>query len=74
MENRVTELQVTGDDDRVIGSDGVCEPIIRGCMRQPEPAMRPANGKGAGSISAYRSQPVPAQPARADYSAPVDAR
>ena len=74
VDNRVTELHVTGDDDRVLGSEGVCGPIIRGCMRQSEPTMRPVSGEAAGSISAYRSPPVPALPAGAEYTAPAAAK
>ncbi len=74
VDNRVTELHVTGDDDRVIGSDGVCEPIIRGCMRQPEPTIRRGPGVAADAFSAYRAPPGPPQPAGAEYTAPSGAK
>ncbi len=74
VDNRVTELHYTGDDDKVIGNDGICETIIRGCMRQPEPTMRPVSGDGSGSISGFVSPPVPPQPARAEDTAPAIAK
>jgi hypothetical protein len=70
VDNRVSEVHYTGDDDKVIGSDGICEPLIRGCMREPEPSMAPVSGKGSGSISAFHSPPVPPQLPKAEYTAP----
>lgn len=70
VDNRVTEVHYTGDDDKVVGSDGVCETIIRGCMREPEPTMAPVRGPGSGDISAFHSPPVPPQPLHAQYTAP----
>lgn len=65
VDNRVTELHYTGDDDKAIGNDGVCAPLIRGCIRQPEPTMTdPAHAYDR--ASAFHSPSVPAQPAPAE--------
>ncbi|MBE7210529.1 MAG: hypothetical protein INR65_05875 [Gluconacetobacter diazotrophicus] len=61
VDHRVSELHFTGDDDKAVGSDGVCAPIVRGCVRQPEGSMRPVRGPEAGNTSGYRSPPVPQQ-------------
>ena len=61
VDHRVTELHYSGDDDKAVGSDGVCAQIVRGCIRQPEGSMRPVRGKGAGDASGFASPPVPEQ-------------
>lgn len=70
VDNRVSEVHYTGDDDKAIGSEGICETIIRGCLRNPEPTMQPTTGPGAGDVSGFHSPPVPPQPAGAEYTAP----
>ncbi|MBC9208442.1 hypothetical protein IBL26_16465 [Roseomonas aerophila] len=40
-QNRVIGLNYTGDNDDVGGQNGVCAPIVRGCVRQPVPAYVP---------------------------------
>ncbi|EHM03539.1 hypothetical protein HMPREF9946_00022 [Acetobacteraceae bacterium AT-5844] len=40
-QNRVIGLNYTGDNDDVGGENGVCAPIVRGCVRQPVPAFVP---------------------------------
>jgi hypothetical protein len=42
-QGKVIGLNYTGDDDDVGGQDGVCAPIVRGCLRQPAPASPPPN-------------------------------
>ncbi|MBR0642304.1 hypothetical protein [Plastoroseomonas hellenica] len=37
-QGRVAGLAYTGDSDDVDGRDGVCAPIVRGCLRQLEAA------------------------------------
>ena len=66
VDHRVTELHYTGDDDQTIGQDGVCAPLIRGCMRQPEPTMGMVGGANYDRSSAYASPPVPAQTPQAE--------
>jgi hypothetical protein len=41
-EGRVIGLNYTGDNDDRGGENGVCAPIVRGCLRQPVPARAPA--------------------------------
>ena len=73
VDNRVTEVHYTGPDDLDVGDDGVCAPVIRGCMRQPEASMQPVTGKDYDDSSAYTSPAVPRQPAEAQEpnTAPV---
>ena len=33
VDGRVAELNYTGDNDDFVGSEGVCAPIVRGCLR-----------------------------------------
>jgi hypothetical protein len=71
--NRVTEVHYTGANDLTIGNDGVCDPVIRGCMRQPEASMQPVTGQNYDQSSAYHSPSVPPQPPQAQEpnTAPV---
>jgi hypothetical protein len=66
VNNRVSEVHYTGDNDRAIGNEGVCEPLIRGCMRQLEPTMQPVDATIRGRSSGYSSPPVPQQPPAAE--------
>lgn len=71
VDDRVTELHYTGDEDKTIGEDGVCEPLIRGCMRQPEPSMQPVGGRSYDRSSAFQPPPVPPQPPVSEETAPA---
>ena len=50
VDGKVAELNYTGDNDDVVGTEGVCAPIVRGCLRayQKDPdrsvAARPIGG------------------------------
>lgn len=66
VDNRVTDLHFTGDNDKSVGEDGVCEPLIRGCLRQPEPTMQPAAAMSR--ASGFHPPPEPVQPADAETS------
>ena len=66
INNRVTEVHYTGADDLAVGEDGVCDPIFRGCMRQPEPTMQPVTGGNYSHSSAFVAPPVPRQPSAAE--------
>ncbi|MCQ8241306.1 hypothetical protein [Rhizosaccharibacter radicis] len=57
----VTELHYTGDNDKSVGEDGVCVPIVRGCLRQPEGSMRPVGGDNQPEASGFHSPAVPRQ-------------
>jgi hypothetical protein len=41
-QGRVIGLNYTGDNDDLGGQEGVCAPIVRGCLRQSVPAHPPA--------------------------------
>lgn len=58
VNHQVTEVHYAGDNDMTVGNDGVCAPIVRGCVRQPEPTMQPLNNNGA---SAFHAPTVPQQ-------------
>jgi hypothetical protein len=62
--HRVSDLHFAGDTDLEIGTDGVCEPIVRGCVRQPEPSMRNVEQSGIG-VSGFYSPATAPQPAEA---------
>ncbi|WP_428376535.1 hypothetical protein [Lichenicoccus sp.] len=68
VDNKVTDLHFSGDNDKAVGEDGVCEPLIRGCLRQPEPTMQPAAAMS--KASGFHPPPEPAQPADAETSPP----
>jgi hypothetical protein len=62
-DNRVASLFYSGDNDRTIGQDGVCAPIIRGCMRRPQSSMQPLTDETRAKSSAHRQPPAPPSPA-----------
>lgn len=68
--SQITEVHYTGDNDRMIGHEGLCEPVIRGCMRQPEPTMRKIDGGLLGPVSAFHSPAVPQQSQSAVWNEP----
>ena len=45
VESRVAELNYTGDNDDFVGKEGVCAPIVRGCLRAhgSDPEVNTAN-------------------------------
>lgn len=66
--DRVSEVHYAGDDDEIIGSDGICSIITRGCARQPEASMRKINAGPFGPVSAFHSPPAPNQSTTATYN------
>ena len=48
VDGRVVGVNYTGDNDELIGKEGVCAPIFRGCLRAYEktPEARTANRAG----------------------------
>ena len=68
VHNNVTEVHYTGANDESIGQDGVCDPIFRGCLRQPEATMQPVNGTDYGKSSAFHSPAVPPQTSDAEQT------
>lgn len=45
VDGKVAELNYTGDNDDVVGKEGVCAPIVRGCLRAHgnDPEVKTAN-------------------------------
>lgn len=76
--DRVTDVHYAGDNDEVIGVDGICSTIMRGCMRQPTASMRNVDGGLFGPVSAFHApQNLPRaaaslQPAQPAASVPPD--
>jgi hypothetical protein len=68
-QGQVIGVVFTGDNDDTFGREGVCAPIVRGCLRYPEPARLPAPAEAedagrSGDISGGASTPLPQDPAR----------
>jgi len=61
-DNRVRDVFYSGNNDRAIGTDGVCAPIMRGCLRRPQPGMTPITASNRGALSAYGQPPVTTPP------------
>jgi hypothetical protein len=72
VDDRVAEVHYTGDDDMTVGDDGVCAPLVRGCMRQPEPTMQAVTGSSYERSSAFSPPPVPSLPAVSEEAAPAN--
>ncbi|GAJ29759.1 hypothetical protein [Acidomonas methanolica] len=66
--DRVAEVHYAGDDDEVIGTDGICSIITRGCARQPEGTMQKVDGGPFGPVSAFSPPKTPNQSTGATYS------
>ena len=45
---KVVAVTYTGDNDEMIGRDGICAPIVRGCLRAHEKAPEARTAGGAG--------------------------
>jgi hypothetical protein len=65
VNGHVTEVHYAGSTDEAVGQDGTCAPVVRGCMRQPEPTMKPLE-QVYDQASAYHSPAVPPQPPAAE--------
>lgn len=66
--DRVSDVHYTGNDDEMIGTDGVCSIITRGCARQPEGTMQRSAGGAFGPVSAFHPPRTPIQSPSATYS------
>jgi len=45
VDGKVVEVNYTGDNDDIVGKEGVCAPIVRGCLRahEKDPEVRTAH-------------------------------
>lgn len=57
VDGKVQDVYYSGDNDMLIGTDGVCATVVRGCIRRRVPSAR----KAKGWISAFM-QPQPDAP------------
>lgn len=64
-DDKVVDLHYSGDDDEIIGSDGVCSLVTRGCVRKPVASMRHVRSGPLGPISAFHSPRTPPVPEEA---------
>ncbi|MFT8367266.1 hypothetical protein [Acetobacter papayae] len=65
--DRVSDVHYAGNNDEIIGTDGICSIITRGCARQPEGTMKSSAG-GVFGVSAFHSPTTPNQSTSATYS------
>ncbi len=71
VDNRVQSIFYSGNNDRPIGTDGVCAPIVRGCMRRPQAGMLPP--EQTRPLSSAFSQPAAPIPPPVPAPAPAPA-
>lgn len=43
VDGRVRDVYYSGDDDMLVGTDGVCSSVVRGCVRRAVPSGSPPN-------------------------------
>ncbi|ATU71486.1 hypothetical protein SXCC_01438 [Gluconacetobacter sp. SXCC-1] len=61
--DRVTDVHYSGDDDEIIGTDGVCSIVTRGCVRQPLASMKHVRKGPFGPVSGFYSPKATPRPA-----------
>ena len=67
--DRVADVHYTGNNDELIGTDGICSIITRGCSRQPEGTMNKNTGSLLfGPVSAFHEPKGPNQSPGSTYS------
>lgn len=66
--DRVSDVHYTGNNDEMVGTDGICSIITRGCARQPEGTMQKSAGGILGPVSAFHPPRTPQQSTTATYS------
>lgn len=66
--DRVSDVHYTGNNDEMVGTDGICSIITRGCARQPEGTMQRSAGGIFGPVSAFHPPRTPQQSTTATYS------
>lgn len=73
-DGKVTDLHYGGDNDEIVGADGVCATIARGCVRRPLPSMQVISSNPLGPVKAYRQpqiKPAKSQPVATGEGAAV---
>ncbi|GAA10028.1 hypothetical protein ATPR_3032 [Acetobacter tropicalis NBRC 101654] len=57
----VVDLHYSGDNDEILGADGVCSVITRGCVRRPMPDMQKVSNSPLGPVSGFRQPQIKRQ-------------
>ncbi|MFT8418144.1 MAG: hypothetical protein ABF636_04830 [Acetobacter sp.] len=58
VDDKVTDMHYSGDNDQMIGRDGVCATIIKGCLNTPVPSAHPVSGMLFGPVSAFHTPDI----------------
>lgn len=78
-DGKVTDVHYSGDNDEMVGADGVCSIITRGCTRRPMADMKPVSYNPLGPVNSFRQPQIQAQmpasttPLNAPSATPVEA-
>ncbi|GBR35988.1 hypothetical protein [Acetobacter peroxydans] len=60
VDGRVTDMHYSGDNDRMIGSDGVCATLVKGCLTTPPASARSVSSNPLfGPVSAFHAPSLP---------------
>lgn len=60
-DGKVTDVHYSGDNDEMVGADGVCSIITRGCTRRPMADMKPVSYNPLGPVNSFRQPQIQAQ-------------
>lgn len=58
VDGKVTDMHYSGDNDQMIGSDGVCATVVKGCLNTPVPSAHPVSGTLFGPVSAFHAPDI----------------
>ena len=63
VDGHVYDLHYSGDNDRMIGTDGACSTVVKGCIRSPVASTNRFHDRliGFGPVSAFHQPSVEAQ-------------
>ncbi|WP_415485629.1 hypothetical protein [Acetobacter papayae] len=60
VDGRVSDMHYSGDNDRMIGSDGVCATLVKGCLTTPPASAHSvSNNPIFGPVSAFHAPSLP---------------
>lgn len=58
VDGRVTDMHYSGDNDQMIGTDGVCATIVKGCLNTPVQSEHNVSGTIFGPVSAFHAPDI----------------
>ncbi|CEF57161.1 hypothetical protein [Acetobacter ghanensis] len=58
VDGRVTDMHYSGDNDQMIGSDGVCSTIVKGCLNTPVASGHNVSSNIFGPVSAFHAPDI----------------